>query len=383
MTPAAFRLPTRVVVRPGCVQDLPGVLQGLSLGRVLLLLDQGVRNQLWVYDLRAKLAAAQVTLDLVTDIESDPRTTTAEGLAARIREQNLQGVVSIGGGSVIDAGKAAAMLAANPGSALDYEGRNRFSEHPLPFVAVPTTCGTGSEVTWVSVLTDEAGRRKISVKGDGMFPTVALVDADLLASLPAHFVAYTGLDALTHALEATIGRAANPVSDALAEKAISLLFQYLPRAVANIDDDAEARTAVMQASTLAGMAFGNADVGGVHCLSESLGALYHVPHGLGNAILLGPVMQYHLPHAASRFAALAQCVWPAEALDAAPGDRATLFLDRLLDLGHRLEIPPFATLDVPPSDYPHIAELAVSNNSNDANPQVMAVGDYLRILQTL
>ena len=142
-----------------------------------------------------------------------------------------------------DAAKAAAMLLPNGGSCRDYEGKNRFTRAPLPFVAIPTTCGTGSEVTWVAVITDPDRSWKMSLKGDGMFPDWALVDADLIATLPASLVAWTGLDALTHALEATTCRAANPASDALAEKAISLLLRYLRRAVADVAGDAEAREA--------------------------------------------------------------------------------------------------------------------------------------------
>ena len=181
------------------------------------------------------------------------------------------------------------MLATNATSgrtaALLFEGKNQFSVKPLPLIAVPTTCGpfsltrfggatrltpsigTGSEVTWVSVLTDESQRRKFSVKGDLMFPSAAIVDAHVLRSLPQKLIAYTGVDALTHALEATLSRpgVANCVSDSLAEDAVVTLLANLCAAAGGGDDDALA--AVARASTMAGLAFGNADVGAVHCLS--------------------------------------------------------------------------------------------------------------------
>jgi len=292
----------------------------------------------------------------------------------------MEAVVSLGGGSVLDAGKAASMLATNLGAALDYEGRNKFTVAPLPFYAIPTTCGTGSEVTWVSVLTHEASRRKISIKGDAMFPHRALVDADLLASLPAHLIAWTGMDALTHALEATTGNAANPVSDALAEKAMALLFANLPAAAADPAGNGLAREAVMRAATLAGMAFGNADVAGVHCLSETLGAHYDTPHGLANAVLLAPVMRYHAAVIEPRLRRLAALFWPAEATT---NNGADLFLHKLDTLAAALSIPTFASLKVPGADLPVIAAQAVLNGSNPSNPQPMTAEDYMTILQQL
>jgi alcohol dehydrogenase len=278
----------------------------------------------------------------------------------------------------MDAAKAVAMLISNAGSCLDFEGKNRFTSPSAPYIAVPTTCGTGSEVTWVSVITDAAGKRKVSVKGDGMFPRYALVDPDLLVTLPAELVAHTAMDALTHAVEAYTGTAANPFSDALAEKAVSLLFSHLERAFADIRVDAEAREAVMRAATLAGMAFGNADVAGVHCLSEALGGQWDVPHGLANAMLLAPVMRSHLPHAEVRLAQLEAVVVPCR-----PGPTGASFIERVEALARSVNIPPFRTLHIPAGAYPRLAESAVANNSNGSNPRPMTAEDYLAVLRKL
>ena len=378
-----YRMPTRVHIAPGCRARLPEVATSLDLEGVLVVVDPGLQATPWPEAVQELLKAGGVRVELFDAVEPNPRTTTAAHIAAGLRDANLGGVVALGGGSVLDAAKAGAMLATNPGSAEDFEGPNRYANPPLPMIAVPTTCGTGSEVTWVSVLSHEPSRRKISVKGESMFPNQALIDADLIATLPRSLISWTGLDALTHAVEATTCTAANPVSDALAEKAIVLLFHYLERAVAGIEEDDEAREAVMRASTVAGLAFGNADVAGVHCLSESIGGMFDVPHGLANAILLSPVLRYHRAHVEDRLAALEALVDPAGDPRVPAAWRAGSFLDRIDGLTARLETPSFSSFDIPTSDYEGIAELAVRNGSNGSNPQPMAEADYVKILSGL
>ncbi len=375
-----YRMPTRVHIAPGCRARLPDVAAALELERVVVVIDPGLQATPWPEEIRQNLSDAGVGGEVFDRVEPNPRTTTATRIAEEMRAAGAGGVVALGGGSVLDAAKAAAMLAANPGSPEAYEGPNRYPNPPLPMIAIPTTCGTGSEVTWVSVLSHQPTRRKISVKGESMFPDQALVDADLIATLPSDLVAWTGLDALTHALEATTCTAANPVSDALAEKAIVLLFDYLERAVADVENDAEAREAVMRASTTAGLAFGNADVAGVHCLSESIGGLYDVPHGLANAILLSPVLRYHRPHVERRLAEIEALVDPTGDPRVPAAWRAGSFLDRLDGLTGRLDTPPFSSFDIPADDHATIAELAVRNGSNGSNPQPMAEASYLEIL---
>ncbi|MCP3961448.1 MAG: iron-containing alcohol dehydrogenase [bacterium] len=378
-----YRMPTRVHIAPGCRARLGEVTAALGLERVVLVIDPGLRATPWPEEIGHFLLGGGVQRQIFDAVEPNPRTTTAVRIAELIAEYDLEGVVALGGGSVLDAAKAAAMLATNEGTPEDFEGPSLYPEPPLPMIAIPTTCGTGSEVTWVSVLSHEESRRKISVKGETMFPDQALVDADLIATLPRDLVAWTGVDTLTHAVEATTCTLANPVSDALAEKAIALLFEYLERAVADVANDAEAREAVMRASTVAGLAFGNADVAGVHCLSESLGGMYDVPHGLANAILLAPVMRHHQAFAERRLAELYGVVRPGDDTRRPASERAERFLERIEDLTRRLEIPPFSSFGIDPGDHPTIAEMAERNGSNGSNPRPMTTASYLEILAEL
>src|SRR6185295_1080607 len=351
--PRPFRVPTRVVMAPGCIARLPEIVAGYEPRRVLMVTDPGIEEAGWPELVWRALAERRIEAITFDDVEPNPRASTVDRLAAWGCEEGASLVIGIGGGSVLDAAKAAAMVMANGGSAEDYEGLDRYEKPPLPFIAVPSTCGTGSEVSWVSVLTVEERQAKISVKGETMFPAWALVDCDLLRTLPGHLVTWTGADALTHAVEAFTCRLANPISDALATAAVSLLLRYLRRAADDVAGDAEAREGVMRASTLAGLAFGNADVAAVHCLSETLGGRFDLPHGLANAVLLAPVLRYNLPSCAGKLAALDA------ALPAGSGTGADAVLEAIEALLRDLEILPFNYLGVPPEDYPWIAERAV------------------------
>src|SRR5215203_4331040 len=377
MTSRPFRVPTRVLMAPGCIGRLPEIVAEYAPERVLMVTDPGVEETGWPERIWRALAEREVEAITFDDVEPNPRASTVDRLAEWAREEGASRVLGIGGGSVLDAAKAAAMVSPNGGSAADYEGRNRYEKDPLPFIAVPTTCGTGSEVTWVSVLTVEERQAKISVKGETMFPDWAVVDPELLRTLPARLVAWTGADALTHAIEATTCRVANPVSDALAATAISLLFRYLRRAAADIGGDAEAREAVMRASTLAGLAFGNADVAAVHCLSETLGGRFDLPHGLANAVLLAPVTRYNLPACRAKLATLEST------LPAGSGPGAEGVLQAIEDLVRDVGIPPFRDFGIPAEDFPWIAERAAQNGSNASNPREMGPAEYLELLAAL
>jgi alcohol dehydrogenase class IV len=370
-----FRVPTRVLLAPGSLGSLPEIVSGYAPGRVLLVTDPGIEETGWPERVWRSLGENGVEAITFDDVEPNPRHSTIDRMADWGREEGVSLVIGLGGGSVLDAAKAAAMVIPNGGSCAEYEGRNRYRETPLPFLAIPTTCGTGSEVTWVSVITVEERQAKISVKGETMFPAWALVDPELLRTLPAKLVAWTGVDALTHALEAYTCRLANPVSDALAANAIDLLLRHLRRAAADIAGDAEARAAVMRASTIAGLAFGNADVAAVHCLSETLGGRWDVPHGLANAVLLAPVLRYNLSASAEKLAALAG------SLGMAGGAEGVI--RAVEELVRDLDIPPFRDLGIPQEDYPWIAERAVGNGSNPSNAREMGVGEYLEILSGL
>lgn len=364
-----FRIPVHVRMHPGCLVELPAYLASRHAGRLLVVTDPGVAGTEWFERLSADLEPAL----LDSTIEANPRTTTVDDLTARARDAGVEAVLGVGGGSVLDAAKAVAMLLRNAGPVTAFEGKNRFPNPSAPFIAVPTTCGTGSEVTWVSVLTDPLARTKISVKGDGMFPTAAFVDADVIATLPPPLIAATGMDALTHALEAFLARGANPASDALALQAIRMLIQHLGPCVRE-PSRPEPRARVMHASTLAGMAFGNADVGAVHCLSEGIGGLLDHPHGLLNTLLLVPVLRYQMPDIRDRLREVSGFL-------GAPMPET--LLDRLEALIRSFPLGTWADLGISPDLFADIARRAEANGSNPSNRRNMTARDYHVILESL
>lgn len=363
-----FRVPTRVVINQGCRFQIPEILASIGAKRCLLLTDKGVRSTDWFAGVQSLCGPH----DLDDSIEPNPKHRNVDKLGAQALTGKYYAVIGVGGGSVLDAAKAVAMLATNEGSIASFEGRNQFSNAALPFLAVPTTCGTGSEVTWVSVISVPEQNRKISVKGDGMFPAFAIVDAELIYTLPSGLIAATGMDAFTHAIEAVVGKPANPVSDALAFEAMSLLLQHL-RLACDPDGPLESKEKVVLASTMAGMAFGNADVGAVHCLSESIGGLLDLPHGLLNTLLLQPVLAYQESYIDEPLGRVSQSL----------GIPRESFFDDLEAFIHSLPLPKWSSLNVGASDFELLAANSEMNGSNGSNRMEMRSSDYLSILQSL
>jgi alcohol dehydrogenase len=230
----------------------------------------------------------------------------------------------------------------------------------------------------VAVITHGPRQFKMSVKGKGMFPTAALVDPDLLVTLPAPLVASTGFDALTHAVEAFTVRPSGFITDTLALEAVRLIFRHLPQAYQDIRENGPARAGMMRGSLLAGMAFGNSDVGAVHCLAEALGSIYDTPHGVANAVFLPYVMEFNLAAAAAKYADIAAIVGVEET--SARGASRRL-IRMIKELSRTLAIPTFQELGIPEADFPVVARKAFQNNSNPSNPREAGEEDYLEILR--
>lgn len=252
------------------------------------------------------LESAGVDAVAFDQVESDPSIQTVEIGAALAKSRKCDVLVALGGGSPMDAAKGIGCLMANPGPLQRYEG----SAPPLagpPLIAIPTTAGTGSEVTRVSVLTDTVVKRKMLFAGDALAARVAILDPDLTASMPPKVAAATGMDALTHAIEAYISKLANPLSDTLALAAIEAIGANLRQATLN-PHDAQARAAMLLAQMQAGLAFSNASVCLVHAMSRPMGAYFGVPHGVANAMLLPSVMAFNRPACAKRMVRVAQAL---------------------------------------------------------------------------
>jgi alcohol dehydrogenase len=369
-----FQMPTKIMFGSGILSRLREIIEEeFKASRVFLVTDKGIMDSGIGSQALSQLEGARV----FDEVESNPKSPTVDKAGELVRKVKPDLVIGLGGGSPMDAAKAIALLATNTGSIEDYEGKGKYKTTPLPVLAIPTTCGTGSEVTWVSVITHPERRFKMSIKGPEMFPAVALVDPDLLISLPPPLVASTGMDALTHAIEAYTAQGATEFSDNFARQALELIFRALTDAFDNIKDNKEARERLMSGSTLSGVAFCNSDVGAVHCLAEACGGLYDLPHGELNSIFLPFVMEFNLPVAKTRYAEIAGL---AGIQDKDENLASQELVRKIKSMSRAMNIPSFQDLGLEESEFPDIASGAFQNNSNPSNPREVKYEDYLAIL---
>ncbi len=294
-----FYLPTEIVTGAGCFGELGRLAR--RFGRRALVI--GSRGRLGLLERAAGLLTeAGIEPAVWAEVQGEPTLSAVEEARARAREAEAEVIVGIGGGSALDAAKAAAGLAHQPGAVADYHrGRRLEPGRNLPFIAVPTTAGTGAEVTRNAVLIDPERGVKESIRDDSWFPALALVDPELTLSLPPAVTASTGADALCQAIESYVSIGAGPLTDPLAAEAIRRIGRSLARAVEQ-GSDLAARSDMLYGSLLAGMAMTNARLGAVHGLAHPLGARYGIPHGTVCGLLLPYVMAYNLPAAAERYA---------------------------------------------------------------------------------
>lgn len=305
----AFRMPTRVVFGTGVLETIGE--EALKLGQEKAFIVTGrtaTKTSPFLPIMIQSLEVKGFAVKIYSDIEADPSIETVDTGASLMREWGADLVIAMGGGSPMDAAKSMAMLQGNEGSIKEYIfGEKKVAQPGLPVICIPTTAGTGSEVTAAAVTTDRITQQKIGLSHDYMMPKLALVDPRLHGSMPPRVTASTGMDALTHAIEAFVATGAEPITDALCLEAIRLIGKYLRRAVA-VGDDLEVRGQMALASLIAGGGFTNAGLGAVHGLAHPVGARYGVAHGLANAILLPYVMEYCLMADYEKFSRIAEAL---------------------------------------------------------------------------
>ena len=375
----SFMVRTRILYGTGSLQGIGPELQEMGIRHVLLMTDRGVRRAGVVDGIARIMESLGIDVTWFDEVEPNPRDSTVERAAGVAREVSAGGLVAVGGGSVIDAAKAAGILVTSGGRLRDYEGRGRVPRPIPPLIAVPTTAGTGSEVTFSSVITDTAQRYKFSINSPLATARLAVLDPVLTVSMPSSITASTGMDALTHAIEALTCAKANPVSNALALSAIELISKYL-RTATHEGGNLEARSGMLMGSLLAGMAFANADVAGVHCMAEALGGTYDTPHGVANSIFLPYVMEFNLPAAADKLALVASAMGE-DVAGLAPAEAAKRSVEAVRALSSEVGIPRFGDLGIDPDDLDELARLAAANGSAGSNPRPVnerVFGDLFR-----
>lgn len=301
-------LPTEIVFGFGAVMRLGEKLRQLGVSRPLVIGDRGVAQAGVLATAQKVLSDAGIEFCSFDDVPQDSSTGTVATALALLNAEQCDGLVGVGGGSVLDTAKAVAVSKTNPGPLTEYAGLGKVKNPPLPVVAIPTTAGTGSEVSYWAVLTNDDTALKFSIGGQLVFPKVAICDPELTMTLPSPLTASTGMDALTHAIESYVNNATQPISQALSLRAVELIGTYLRGAAVN-GRDREARYGMMLASTLAGIAMNPTRLGIAHALAMPLGSWdLKIPHGVANAILLPNVMEFNLPANIRAFAEIARAL---------------------------------------------------------------------------
>lgn len=332
-----FNTPATIITGAGASRELAPQLTQLGARRILLVTDafmesSGVAGR-FVSDLRG----GGFEVSVFANVQPDPTdTNVVEGLRV-FREQRCDAMVALGGGSPIDAAKAIAILATNEAPLAQYQGYHKVPRAGVPLVVIPTTAGTGSEVSKVSVITDTARDVKMMMLDRNFLPTVALVDFELTLTMPPALTAHVGVDTLTHGIEAYVSRKATALSDPLALQCVALVAQHLETAWRE-PSNRMAREGMMLAATLGGMAFSNSSVALVHGMSRPIGAIFHVPHGLSNAVLLPTVTRFSFAGAPERYAAIAKTMrlCPVDASTEKAGEALVAGLEQL---NVRLKVP--------------------------------------------
>ncbi len=378
-------LPRVMQVGEGASEQVATVLASLGCSRPLIITDKMMVQLGYVDRIQQSLAQHSLTADVFDDTVPEPTVSSIQSGVARVREGDYDCIIALGGGSPIDSAKAIGILGKFGGEMRDYKFPRLVNQAGLPIIAVPTTAGTGSEVTRFTIITDETNDEKMLCVGIGFMPVAALVDYNLTLSLPKRITADTGIDALTHAMEAYVSRKANPYSDSQALSAMRLIGPNLRRAYHD-GADKEAREAMMLGSTLAGVAFSNASVALVHGMSRPIGAAFHVPHGLSNAMLLPSVTEYSIPAAADRYADCARAIGVANQADSTEEANRKL-LDELRALNDELEVPTPELFGIDRTEFfelmPTMAEQALQSGSPGNNPRVPSAEDIIGIYRQL
>lgn len=301
----SFHVPTKVVYGTGLVHKLTGELSMFGRRKALLVTDKVLAGLGLPDKVRAGLEGSKIKIVAqFDDVPPNSEVSTVEACAKAGTDAGANLIIALGGGSVIDTAKVANIIMKKGGTLADHQGAQLVTRPLFPLVVIPTTAGTGSEVTKVAVIADVANHLKMPFTEDFLQPNLAVLDAEMTSSMPPRVTGATGMDALTHAIEAYVGTEASPASDGLALEAIRMISRNMLMATAN-PDDLEARGAMLAASCLAGIAFSHSMVGVVHACAHALGGVYHLPHGEANAIMLPYGMEYNLDAKLDRFVDIA------------------------------------------------------------------------------
>lgn len=369
---ADIQLPASLKIGGGALSDLANILATLGVKRPFLIADPIMKQLGTVARVTSLLRSEGIDAESFCDVMPEPDDLSIAGAVAQVKANAADSIIALGGGSAIDSAKAIALLVSHGKSMRDYKVPYVVNEQSIPVIAVPTTAGTGSECTRVTVISDSESQEKMLCMGPGLMPKAAIIDYELTLTVPFRVAADTGIDALTHAIEAWVSKKANPFSD---QQAIAAMRLIAPNLISACKDEGnrKAKESMMLGATLAGMAFSNASVALVHGMSRPLGVHFHVPHGMSNAMLLPAITQYSLPGAELRYAECAKIMGlvSEEADNTQCHSALIVFLNKL---NSELDVPSMSQFGIDRFKYDALIELmadqALASGSPANNPRV-------------
>ena len=368
MATTYYFLPTRNLFGEDSVKETGSLMQSLGGKKALIVTDAFLAKNGMAENIQTILSDAGVKSTVFGGVEPNPKDVNVEAGLQVFRENGCDSIISLGGGSSHDCAKAIALVASNGGNIRDYEGVDRSSNPLCPMIAVNTTAGTASEITRFCTITDTSRHVKMAIVDWRVTPQIAINDPNLMVGMPPALTAATGMDALTHAIEAYVSTNANPLTDAAALMSITMITQYLPKAVAN-GVYMKARDKMAYGQYLAGIAFNNASLGYVHAMAHQLGGMYNLPHGVCNAILLPHVEEFNLIGNANRFRDIAKAMGEITE-NLSTMDAARKAIAAIRQLSSQVGIPErLRDLGVKEEDFPVMAENAMKDVCQLTNPR--------------
>lgn len=375
-----YYLPTRNVFGEGAVEEAGDLMKSLGGKHAMIVTDAFLAKCGMADRLKGILEKAGVEATIFGGAEPNPTDKNVETGQSFFEEHHCDSIISLGGGSSHDCAKGIGLVCANGGKIHDYEGIDKSSQQMVPLMAVNTTAGTASEITRFCIITDTSRHVKMAIVDWRVTPQISINDPELMKGMPASLTAATGMDALTHAIEAYVSTDANPLTDSSALMAITMITQYLPKATAN-GNYMIARDKMAYAQYMAGIAFNNASLGYVHAMAHQLGGMYNLPHGVCNAILLPYVSEFNMISNLNRYRDIAKAMGEnIEGLSTTEAARKAI--TAIVQLSHQLEIPGnLKQLGVKPEDFSEMADNAMKDACALTNPRIPTKDQIISIYQ--
>lgn len=373
----SFSIPQEIIVGKGSLAKLPEAAKKLGGAHGFIISGPHLNKMGVVASCASALEQAGIKTDAYTDTEANPAVETVEKATLAFKESGADFIVALGGGSPMDVAKAVGVVAKYGGSITEYEGGGKVPGDIIPLIAIPTTAGTGSEVTAFSVITDHSRNYKLTVFSYKLIPSYAILDPDLITTAPVSVAAACGIDAMVHALEAYISKAATPFSDAMAEKALELIGANIRKYVAD-RTNIEAAEGMLAGSLFAGIAFSWARLGDVHAMSHPVSAFFHVPHGVANAILLPTIVEYNALADCGKYEKIYNYISIVPALEGT--FEPSMLVDLLKELNDQLGIPAsLSEVGVTEDKFDAMADDAMKSGNIAVNPRSTTKQDVLSL----